>query len=117
LKALDFKSLINLKSLNINKNKFINLRELPASLESLYCNNNRIKELDLDGIDCLKILHCQNNDMITISNYQNTITDLKMDNHSNLNYEDNESMYEMNQSIEVTEAIKEFYKLKNKYEK
>ena len=41
------------------------------------------------------------------------VNDLKMDNHSNLNYEDNELMSEMNQSIEVTEAIKEFYKFED----
>ena len=116
LKSLDFKKLNRLKSLNIDKNNFIYMSGLPASLESLYCNNNKIKELDLEGIEHLRTLHCENNNMLVISHYQNTISDLKMDNNPNVEYEEQEPN-ETSQSIEVTEAIKQFFELKSKYEK
>jgi len=116
LKSLDFNELSHLVSLNINKNRFVSLRGLPATLESLYCNNNKIKELDLEGVESLKTLHCENNDMLLITHYPSSISDLQMDNNPNLEYQQ-EDQSETNQSIEVTEAIKRFYELKNKYEK
>jgi len=114
---LDFKSLKNLKSLNITKNNFTTLRDLPFSLEILFCNNNKIKELDLEGVENLKTLHCENNPMLVISHYNYTITDLKMDNDSNLEYEETTNHAEMNPSVEVNNAIRYFFQLKNEYEK
>lgn len=118
LKDLDFKMFKHLKSLNINKNNFVVLRDLPPSLESLYCNNNKIKELDLEGVDTLKTLHCENNNMLVIRNYSYTISDLKMDNNPNVEYEnENAPTYETSQSVEVSDAIQHFFKIKNEYEK
>ena len=117
LKSLHFKQLNHLKSLNINKNQFIHLSGLPASLETLYCNNNKIKELDLEGIETLKTLHCENNQMLVISHYLDTISDLKMDNNPNMEYQEENADEETSQSIEVTEAIHRFFKLKSEYEK
>jgi Leucine-rich repeat (LRR) protein len=116
LKHLDFKSLNNLKYLNINKNNFVDLRDLPSSLEILLCNNNKLKELDLEGVENLKTLHCENNPMLVISHYHYTITDLKMDNNSNLEQnETTSSDREITQSIEVNDAIRHFFELKNEY--
>lgn len=117
LKDLDFQALKNLKSLNINKNNFVVLRDLPPSLEILECNNNKIKELDLEGVENLKTLHCENNNMLVISHYSYTISDLKMDNNPNLEYEENIPDPETNQSIAVSEAITHFFEIKNEYEK
>jgi hypothetical protein len=116
LKSLDFKNLQQLKTLNISQNQFIELVHLPPSLESLYCNNNRIKEIDLEGLENLKTLHCENNSMLSISHYQKTISDLKMDNNPYLEMNEEEFDHETSQSIDVTEAINEFFKLKNGYE-
>ena len=117
LKSLDFKQLQNLKSLHIDKNNFVGLFGLPASLETLHCNNNKIKEIDLEGVENLKTLHCENNNMLVVSHYLNTISDLKMDNNPNLEFEEKHADEETSQSIEVTDAIHRFFKLKNDYEK
>jgi len=118
LKQLDFKSLKSLKSLNIHKNNFVDLRDLPPSLEILLCNNNKLKELDLEGVENLKTLHCENNPMLVITHYHYTISDLKMDNNSNLEQnETTSSDTEITQSIEVNDAIRHFFELKNEYEK
>lgn len=116
LKHLDFKSLKNLKSLNISKNNFVELRDLPTSLEILLCNNNKLKELNLEGVENLKTLHCENNPMLVISHYNYSITDLKMDNHSNVEMDETVRDVEINRSIEVKEAIHYFFELKNEYE-
>jgi transcription elongation factor Elf1 len=116
LKSLDFKELPNLKTLNISQNQFNELRGLPSTLETLYCNNNKIKEIDLEGLDNLKVLHCKNNSMLAISHFSNSITDLKMDNNPYLEMNEESINNETTQSIAVTEAIHEFFKLKNEYE-
>jgi transcription elongation factor Elf1 len=116
LKSLDFKNLRNLKTLNISQNQFVDLRQLPSTLENLYCDNNKIKEIDLDGLDHLKTLHCKNNNMLAISHFQNSITDLKKDNNPYVETTEESINNETNQSVEVSEAIQAFFKLKNEYE-
>lgn len=116
LKSLNFKDLPNLKCLNVSQNHFTELKFLPPSLEKLYCNNNRIKEIDLEGLENLKTLHCENNNMLTISHFQDSINDLKMENNPYLETNQQTVESETSQSIDVTEAISHFFKLKNEYE-
>lgn len=81
IKHLDFKELGNLKELNISKNQFSTLSELPKYLEILKCENNNLKVINLEGIENLKVLHCSNNPTLTIENFPDTITDLQMENN------------------------------------
>lgn len=116
LKSIPFKNLPNLKSLNVSQNHFVELKHLPPSLEKLYCNNNRIKEIDLEGLENIRTLHCENNNMLVISHFQYSINDLKMDNNPYLETNAETPDNETTQSIDVTEAIGHFFKLKNEYE-
>ena len=116
LKTLDFKDLPNLKSLNISQNHFTELKFLPPTLEKLYCNNNKIKEIDLEGVEGLKTLHCENNAMLAISHFQKSISDLNIGNNPYLETNEETKDNETSQSIDVTDAISYFFKLKNDYE-
>jgi len=81
IKHIDLKELNNLKELNISRNHFSTLYELPKGLEILYCENNQLKTIDLEGVENLKVLHCSNNPSLTISHFPDTITDLEMENN------------------------------------
>ena len=124
LKRLDFRKLNSLRTLNISNNEFVDIRGLPTSLEHLYCNNNHIKTLDLEGVENLQTLNCMNNTMIVINHFPDTITDLKMENNPNIerlgegDIEDSDKTPSKNfeEIVSIQESLKQYFKLKNKYE-
>jgi hypothetical protein len=124
LKRLDFRKLDSLRTLNISNNEFVDIRSLPSSLEHLYCNNNLINTLDLEGIDNLQTLHCMNNKMLVIVHFPDTITDLKMEHNPNIerlregDIENSEKtpLKNSEEIVTIQESLKQYFKLKNKYE-
>ena len=81
IKHLEFKELVNLKELNISRNNFSNLSDLPKYLEILKCENNNLKVIDLEGVENMKVLHCSDNPTLTIQHFPDTISDLQMENN------------------------------------
>lgn len=65
LTELDVRQNRNLVFLDCNNNQ-LNTLLLPESLESLYCNNNLIKELSINHIPYLTVLSCSNNLLETL---------------------------------------------------
>jgi Leucine-rich repeat (LRR) protein len=92
-------SVKNLKSLNLN---YLNISELTGiedftALENLYCNNNKISEINLSTLINLKILQCQNNqiselDLSTnvvltqLSCFSNNLSELDLSSNALLTY-------------------------------
>jgi len=82
LKHIDWSKEMNaIKDVNVSRNQFSTLSELPASLETLKCENNILKLLNLEGIENLKVLHCSNNPLLVIEHFPDTISDLRMENN------------------------------------
>lgn len=82
LKHIEWSKNINaLKELNVSRNQFSTISELPTSLETLKCENNILKLLNLEGIENLKVLHCSNNPLLVIEHFPDTISDLRMENN------------------------------------
>jgi hypothetical protein len=84
-------------------------------------DNNRIRELDLDGLTKLEKLHCNGNPLLTIRNFPDTIHDFLMENNPTLQLlkrsENNDQMEQVEVvNVEVEDAIKQYYDLKTKYE-
>lgn len=65
LTELDVRQNRNLVFLDCNNNQ-LNTLLLPESLESIYCNNNLIKELSINHIPYLTVLSCSNNLLETL---------------------------------------------------
>jgi Leucine-rich repeat (LRR) protein len=124
IKYLDFKELGNLKELNISKNQFSTLSELPKYLEILKCENNNLKVINLEGIENLKVLHCSNNPTLTIANFPDTITDLQMENNpliqiKKLSDEDSDEEMDSDSGVkhaDFMESLNTYFKMKTDYQ-
>lgn len=128
LKRLDFSNGSNaLKEVNISRNEFATLSELPASLEILKCENNILKLLNLEGVENLKVLHCSNNPLLVVEHFPDTITDLRMENNPLIEIQrlyDNKSDNKGDSKGEeedgeiradFTESLNTYFELKNEY--
>jgi Leucine-rich repeat (LRR) protein len=125
IKHLEFKELGNLKELNISKNQFSTLSELPKYLEILKCENNNLKVINLEGIENLKVLHCSNNPTLTIENFPDTITDLQMENNpliqiKKLSHEYLDEETDSDSGVkhaDFMESLNTYFKMKTEYHK
>ena len=123
IKHIDFKPLINLKTLDITANQFQAIQHLPQSIESILCDSNQIKRIDLANTNTLKTLHCSNNGLVTIENFPDTITDFEMENNPLLDIQ-RKTIHEIkhthshshSHSIKFAESLHKYFELKAKYE-
>ena len=120
IKSLDVSSLKNLKSLNVANNELVELILTP-SVETIYCQNNKLVELDLEGIDGLHTLNCNGNPLLSIRHFQDTIQNFIMENNPAVeirrNMEKDAPEYQQSKNnIEVKVAINKFFELKREYE-
>ena len=125
LTLFDFTKVPHLEELHCDDNKIQEFKNLPSSLTSLYCEQNKLKKLDLKGLKNLKTLHCSNNPLLMIDNLPETIHDFVSENNSFglvTNVEDNDDDVDDKDSVNIDkkinymEAIKSYFRLKNKYE-
>jgi len=71
-------TLNNIKTLNADHNQLVKLA-LPAPIESVTCEYNKIGTLDLTHCLHLKSLHCSHNHLLALKNIPKSLTDLIMD--------------------------------------
>ena len=128
IKSANFKDnmLPNLKELNLSNNHLVTLDDLPKDLETLYCDNNYLKTIDLDGMDKLKVLHCSNNPVLIIEHFPETITDFQMTNNpmteinrerdSNRESETEDPDEYAESRADFTESLNTYFQMKNEYE-
>jgi hypothetical protein len=121
LTHVDFKGLNKLYKINISHNKIEKVENLPSNLEELYCENNYLKNLNLLENNKIRILHISHNPNVIIENVPKSLVDLKMEENpfSEVTYQEmhpteREKLNEDKQNY--TEAIYEYFKLKNMYE-
>jgi len=123
LQKLDVSKLPNLKSVNVANNELVNI-VLSPTIETLFCENNRLVELDLNGMDALKTLNCNGNPLLSITNFQDTIQDFTMENNPAVeirrtmdeNSNSNNEKTALKSNVELKQAIRHFFELKSQYE-
>jgi hypothetical protein len=118
----------NVSYLSCNNNKIVELK-LNSNIEELYCEFNDIKMLDLKDFPKLQTLHISNNPLLVLKNMDSiNITDFEGENNPLMNLsvstliedpniEQNELDIQLESKINYLEAISEYFKLKQKYEK
>ena len=126
LTSFDFTKVPYLEELHCDDNKIQEFKNLPSSLTSLYCEQNKLKKLDLKGLKNLKTLHCSNNPLLMIDNLPETIHDFVSENNSfglvtnieaeNIDGDNDKDSVNIDKKINYMEAIKSYFRLKNKYE-
>uniref|UniRef100_A0A6C0I0T4 Leucine-rich repeat domain-containing protein n=1 Tax=viral metagenome TaxID=1070528 RepID=A0A6C0I0T4_9ZZZZ len=118
LQRIDLSALQNLKSVNISNNELTELI-LSPSIETLLCENNKLVELDLDGMDTLKTLNCNGNPLLSITNFQDTISNFTMESNPALEIRkkmDQTEKKEVKSNIEFKQALNQYFEIKNEYE-
>jgi len=133
LEKIDIGSLKVLEKLNISKNKITVLENLPTTLVEIDVNNNQIGSLDFKNITGLKKLNISNNPITVIENLPEGIVDFKMDNTPSIEFRNSaldsatepESIKQKKTELETEEkqkqnyeeAVFEYFRLKQEYEK
>ena len=105
----------NIKSLGKN---------LPESLEELYCTHNHLRHLFLAGCPRLRILHCNYNDKLTIHDVPDTLVDTQfpekvkqvVDSLETSKKVESKSGESGNLTVEYEESIRKYFEIKSKYE-
>jgi hypothetical protein len=134
LTEINVSSLPDLQVLKISNNYIRHLSDLPASLLEIECNDNKLTDLDLRGLEDLNRLIISNNMITVIENLPENIVDFQFDNNPTIEFRNSPSIMDDeddNQTKEKkkkenpvkkvagytpTEALQEYFRLKNKYE-
>lgn len=122
---IGFDGIHSLVKINCSHNELTELAHIPDSIQEIDCDNNHITHLDLNGLTLLKVLHCSNNKLMIIQNLPAKLDDLKMDNNPMAEIEHtattktNKKAIEKSTEIKIDfmEALREYFRLKAKYEK
>lgn len=131
LKSFDAITLRKCKKLVLNMNELTELKNLPASLEELYVNDNKLAVFDFKDTPNLRVLHCKHNPNIKLVNVPRGNVDIKLDDDDGsasltpgLQYADEPDTATANSITNgvavhqqsYDESLHEYFKLKNKYE-
>jgi len=118
---LDTKSSQRIKVLHLSNNKLVELENPPRDLEELYLNNNHLKSLDLEECTSLRILHVNENPMLLLEKVPDSVVELLSENSPFVNIDTSkEHVAEKEKTnlakIDFIESLKDYFKLKTKYE-
>jgi hypothetical protein len=126
LNTLNVSELKELNTLSVSHNQLSNLSRLPNTLQVLKATHNKLESLDLSMIDKLQVLHISNNKITLIENMPENIVDFQMENTptiefrnvniENIKLNDNEKESNQKKKKDYDVALKEYFKMKNKYE-
>ena len=120
ISSIDLSRMTRLKVLRISHNELDTLEGLPESLEELYCNYNKIQKLQLKNTPNLRVLHCEANHSLQIEHLPDTVVDIKLPETVIMNhYQHNHGNASGKGQIvhkEYDQYVKEYYKIKSKYE-
>jgi hypothetical protein len=141
LTKFDFSNTPYMEEMYCNGNKiteFLNISKTSKSLTALYCDKNKLKSIDLQGLDNLRTLHISDNPLIIVDNLPENVVDFVSNNNhiaSVIHHskggtregendideeEENENQQvkqkDIRKKINYLEALDKYFKLKNKYE-
>jgi len=118
LQNLDLSALPNLRTVNVANNQLVSI-VLSPTIETLLCENNKLIELNLDGMDVLKTLNCNGNPLLSITNFQeDTIENFTMESNPALEIRKKMDGPEKQSrpNVEFKQAIRNYFELKNTYD-
>jgi|TARA_B110000285_G_C15124647_1_gene619385 hypothetical protein len=126
LDSLDVSGLKELETLIVSHNQLSELSDLPNTLQVVKATYNKLEKLDLSLLDKLQVLHISNNMITLIENMQENIDDFQMENTptiefrnvdmENIKLNDDEKEGNRKKKKEYDAALKEYFKMKAKYE-
>ena len=125
LTTIDVSYLKQLELLHISHNKLTVIENLPPSLVEIRCENNELERMNLYGLVNLKTLYISNNRITLVENLPTEIVDFRMENTPTIEFRNVEHIPGTNQDAEekkrknqaYNDALQEYYRIKNKYEK
>ena len=113
LEKIDLAGCKHLAKMVVSYNKLSQLPSLPESLDTLYCDHNRIGLLDLQPNIRLKILHCQENAHLRLVHIPASI----VDGHYPSVLSQGLSKYSKWMKENDKEALGKYFQIKGNYEK
>lgn len=116
-----------LRYLNVSYNSLRSLgTSLPESLEEIYCNHNKLRNLFLQGSPRLRVLHCEFNDKLTIHDIPDTLIDRKFPENTKMVISKDSNSSKANKTgivqkkeedtRDYEESIQQYFDIKSKYE-
>jgi len=93
-------------------------KNLPESLEKLYCTHNNLRHLFLAGCPRLSVLHCNYNDKLTIHDVPDTLVDTQFPEKVKQVVDSSKKVESTseNVSIEYEESVRKYFEIKSNYE-
>jgi len=125
LQKVNLNEMVHLVSLYLNDNQIREISNLPSSLETLFINQNKLKELDLRNADSCINVSCTNNhslnQIIGGKQVSNPNFNLIKDAHTQIMIggggpKKHNLTSENVEYTDVKQAVNEYYALKNRYE-
>ena len=118
IEELRFANHSKLNILHAEDNKLTELKDLPKGLVEIYVDNNQIKLINFAGSTAVKVLHANNNPIDYISNVPPTLIDVQTSNYPTIESlgENRAEPQESHQSLEYNETLRDYFKLKSKYD-
>lgn len=129
LVSIDVSKLGQLETLNLSDNKITELKNLPGSITELACDGNELAKLDLQNVPNLKKLNISNNKITLVENMPEGIFEFKMENTPTIEFrassvgevlattmKTNEDADAATQSRTYDDSLREYFRLKTKYE-
>ena len=120
----DWHKLKQLRIIHAENNVIEVVEKLPERIRELYLSDNKIKYLDLKNCSELVVLHCANNNMLTIQNVPASIVDFKIEHNPVLEvfYGDTpvplkeaSDKEDTNKKYDYVESIHKYFQLEAKY--
>jgi len=102
--------------------------QLPSTLDTLECENNQLRRLDLASCPDLKTLHCSNNPLLVVEHPPAGLEDFDMENSPLMEMEmsrskisddesdDRDAGASVNRHVDYVESIHEYFRLKSAYD-
>mgnify|MGYP002632676828 CR=1 FL=1 len=125
IEGIDISYLTNLEKFTISHNKIKTIENLPKNIKEFVCDFNQIEFLNLENVTNLSKLHASNNSITLIENLPDSVSDLQLENNPSITYRNSNIDATTNRTPDdtdgerhrnYTDAINEYFKLKNKYE-
>lgn len=121
--SVDLSKYRKLRKLNVNSNHIVSLEKIPESVRELYLNDNQIRLLDLTNCPNLEILHCVNNNMLSIKGLPAKLVDFQVEKNPIVEIQYRDAMTggaegakdPTDRDYNLVESIEKYFQLQKKY--
>lgn len=123
IKTLDLFSMKNVEILNVSHNEIENIENIPKNIRELNCDTNHLKKLDIKGLFSLKKLNVSNNPNIILDYFDDAPLDEFLSDNNPYMQIIHKKTPEFQGGkrkkviIEYEDALHQYFKMKNNYEK